>query len=333
MSSARSLNYMNTKKERQQAAAARFKERHPNYGKLAYAENPQYYKERAKQRLLNHPETPKMRRNRALRCKYRLTPEEWERLLSAQNQTCKLCRTALPADTKKIHTDHCHQTGAIRGILCVTCNHLLGAIEGRGLTPAKIQSYLDQRPADFVWDIIGLTGRATSGKDTAAQALLARGYQRIAFADAVKEMLAALDPEVDGEFISAQLATAGWDTVKQNPKVRRLLQRLGTEAGRNIIGPDVWVDLAHKKLRQGGRFVFTDCRFPSEIAALKSWGATIARITRPGIKKLDHASENFVDHLPVDVEIENNGSVADLHRAVNELLKPKFLDRRRAKIA
>ena len=92
--------------------------------------------------------------------------------------------------------------------------------------------------------IIGLSGYAQSGKDTVAELLcLNYGYQRMAFADPMREALYRLNPSIvlnDTDYYDKPLQTLvdeqGWDAVKQNPDVRALLQRMGTEVGRQMFG-------------------------------------------------------------------------------------------------
>lgn len=60
-----------------------------------------------------------------LKRKYGLTTSEWEEIFEAQDRCCAICKRKNP-DGKHWHTDHCHTTGKVRGILCHSCNHLLG---------------------------------------------------------------------------------------------------------------------------------------------------------------------------------------------------------------
>lgn len=64
--------------------------------------------------------------------KYNLSVDEYNNMLSSQNYVCAICqqeettrehRTGL---VRKLSIDHCHKTGKIRGLLCTTCNHVLG---------------------------------------------------------------------------------------------------------------------------------------------------------------------------------------------------------------
>lgn len=53
--------------------------------------------------------------------KYGLTRAEYERLTQESAGKCAICQR-----TSKLAIDHDHETGAVRGMLCVRCNHGLG---------------------------------------------------------------------------------------------------------------------------------------------------------------------------------------------------------------
>lgn len=62
---------------------------------------------------------------------------------AAQDGQCAICQKAIAlADS---HLDHCHTTGFIRGVLCVSCNTKLGFYETRR---EAIETYL-ARAAEF----------------------------------------------------------------------------------------------------------------------------------------------------------------------------------------
>lgn len=143
--------------------------------------------------------------------------------------------------------------------------------------------------------IIGLCGYAGAGKDTAAAGLIADGWLRVAFADGVREALLALNPEIALADLSGYLIHwEGWDNLKANvPPVRELLQRMGTEAGRNIHGPDCWINIAKRKIDAStANVVITDVRFANEADAIRSWGGKVVYIERPGVGPVNgHVSE------------------------------------------
>ncbi len=58
--------------------------------------------------------------------KFGVTRDAWEELFAAQGERCAVCG-ANDVDTKRFwQIDHCHATGAVRGILCAHCNAMLG---------------------------------------------------------------------------------------------------------------------------------------------------------------------------------------------------------------
>lgn len=182
-------------------------------------------------------------------------------------------------------------------------------------------------------NIIGLAGFAGSGKDEAAKALVGLGYRRIAFADVLREMALAIDPfvferaEGDGDIyifrrLSAVIQNYGWDDAKNEfPDVRRLLQRLGTEAGRDILGENIWVDTALGR-ETTDKLVVTDVRFPNEVEGVRKRGGIVVQIQRPGVgPRNDHASETSLLNYEFDAVIVNNGTIDELHEKMINLTK------------
>jgi hypothetical protein len=62
---------------------------------------------------------------------YYLSQEDYESLLDYQDNGCAICKskTTKTSKTQKLHVDHCHATGKIRGLLCSKCNSGLGYFE------------------------------------------------------------------------------------------------------------------------------------------------------------------------------------------------------------
>jgi hypothetical protein len=56
---------------------------------------------------------------------YNLTMEAWEQMFEQQGRCCKICK-GTETMRNAWHTDHCHVTGKVRGILCSRCNLMLG---------------------------------------------------------------------------------------------------------------------------------------------------------------------------------------------------------------
>jgi hypothetical protein len=174
--------------------------------------------------------------------------------------------------------------------------------------------------------IIGLSGYSQSGKDTVADILvLQHGYKRVAFADKIRECLYTLNPivnAVSNEFIYLRrlVDNVGWDEAKKNLEVRRLLQTLGAEVGRELIDPNLWVEMTMSKLNpHTENIVITDVRFPNEYEAIKWAYGEIWRIERPGYKPVNnHYSEIALDEYKFDRIIENSSGIPKLVLTVTE---------------
>lgn len=71
------------------------------------------------------------RNNRDYRCRreYGITLEEMKQMWEDQNRSCKICGTDIPSSGRTTHVDHDHNTGEVRGILCLKCNIKLGQYE------------------------------------------------------------------------------------------------------------------------------------------------------------------------------------------------------------
>lgn len=58
--------------------------------------------------------------------KYGISSPEWEEMFDGQGRMCAICQTTNPS---MWHTDHDHNTGIVRAILCPNCNLKLGHFE------------------------------------------------------------------------------------------------------------------------------------------------------------------------------------------------------------
>jgi len=56
---------------------------------------------------------------------YGITIEQYGEMLEAQGGVCAICREPCPSG-KNLAVDHCHETGAVRGLLCARCNSGIG---------------------------------------------------------------------------------------------------------------------------------------------------------------------------------------------------------------
>lgn len=166
--------------------------------------------------------------------------------------------------------------------------------------------------------LIGLTGLAGTGKDSAALYLCQEyGFVQAAFADPLRSMVL--------QFLEEAGLDHAWLTERRckerlitglGVSARALMQTLGTEVGR-ALHPDLWV--RHLGLRLGldgqpgstpvhDRIVISDVRFGNEAAWLRARGGRLVRLhrdTAAGVRP--HASELQVQILSPDVDLWNNG--------------------------
>lgn len=194
--------------------------------------------------------------------------------------------------------------------------------------------------------ILGLSGYARSGKDEAAKVLVEEfGFERIAFADKLRDFLYALNPVVIGwdedgygkkvrivEEVRYVIEDFGWDGYKESPfanNMREYLQRLGTEAGRQVLWDSIWIDAAFAGTDpKENNYVITDVRFPNEAEAVRERGGCLWRITREGVGPANsHASETSLDDYPDFMQyLNNDGSLEDFQGKVSRAGQ-RWLDR------
>jgi hypothetical protein len=176
--------------------------------------------------------------------------------------------------------------------------------------------------------VLGLSGWARSGKDSVAEFLQERcGYTKMSFAQPMKDALATLDPLVDVDGYNIHLSSAldkiGWEPLKSmSQEIRPLLQRFGTEVGRQMFGENFWVDLALKQIPDGAKVVFADVRFPNEAEAVKKLGGQVWRIERDGFGPAnDHISEHALNKYDFNQRIYNDRDLETLWDKVGVLCR------------
>lgn len=81
---------------------------------------------------------------RRLKYTYGLDKETYLGLLADQNFKCKICHVDETTLSRKLHVDHCHKTGKIRGLLCSNCNTSLGLLKESPSLCLKIINYLQE---------------------------------------------------------------------------------------------------------------------------------------------------------------------------------------------
>jgi hypothetical protein len=168
--------------------------------------------------------------------------------------------------------------------------------------------------------LIGVAGKARSGKDTFANACVkGRGYTQGSFAHALKYVVAYIANEpvhlyvddVPKEDFSESLGMVR----------RKALQVIGS-AVRNEIGVDTWVNRLLDSWRINGEYpmVISDCRYPNEARAILDAGGIVVRIHRPDNVGLTgevalHESEQVLANHLISEEVFNTGGIKDLEAA------------------
>jgi hypothetical protein len=106
------------------------------------AANPERYQARQRE-YLESGKKAIANRNSHLKRKYGLTLEQYDAMLAAQGGVCAICHQPRPEE-RTLHVDHDHATGAIRGLLCFTCNNALGDFRDSSDLFHAASEYLDR---------------------------------------------------------------------------------------------------------------------------------------------------------------------------------------------
>lgn len=174
--------------------------------------------------------------------------------------------------------------------------------------------------------IIAVTGLMGSGKSTVAKMLCDKhGFEPMKFAYPLKAMLRALYDTCGLDVVTIERKIEG--DLKEVPceylqgkTPRFAMQTLGTEWGRLLIHPDLWVNMMkYRILSCRGNVVIDDCRFSNEARVVKYLGGIVWRVERHENIAV-HISELGQAEIQPDVVVSNFGDLRDLQRAVETAL-------------
>lgn len=208
--------------------------------------------------------------------------------------------------------------------------------------------------------IIGVCGFIGSGKDTIADYLVNfHGFRRESFANSLKDAVAQVfgwdRTMLEGRTTQArewrEQVDTWWAQRLNIPDLtpRWVLQYWGTEVCRRGFHDDIWIASLENKLRASAdHVVISDCRFPNEIAAIKSAGGRVVRVIRGSdpdwyqdaanvnagqtnmswlisktrMEQLNiHASETAWIGTEFDSVLDNNGSLDSLYLQIKNLVQ------------
>jgi len=71
---------------------------------------------------------------------YGISDDAYQALVQAEDGRCAICKEAA-----KLHLDHDHQTGKIRGLLCGACNRAIGMMQDNPARLRAAAAYLEER--------------------------------------------------------------------------------------------------------------------------------------------------------------------------------------------
>lgn len=186
--------------------------------------------------------------------------------------------------------------------------------------------------------IIGISGKAQSGKDTVCKMITytiwyynysqrlepfgidhynsnqyarwGTGWYHTSFANKLKQCLdvilstSSISLFEDNEFKKSNIDWLGIT-------VRELLQKFGT-AIRNEVCDDFWVKACLKDYEKWDNWIISDVRFKSEAKGIKDLEGILLRVNREGAGAGNHISEIDLDDYSFDYVINNDGDMEDL---------------------
>lgn len=141
-------------------------------------------------------------------------------------------------------------------------------------------------------------------------------------------LIECIDPQVEG----VPLSRLGGDLEvlkEEYPKVRLMLQKMGTEFARENFSEDFWINILDMRIfeEHADIHIITDVRFPNEAEYVHAKGGFLIRVERDLIGQTsNHASEASISSLPADFVVPNNGSFLalekELSRVVEAVVRP-----------
>lgn len=159
--------------------------------------------------------------------------------------------------------------------------------------------------------LIGIAGHKRSGKTTLANMLAAKHkFYHTSFAAPLRAFICDI----------LDISLQQLEDEKEKPidwldgvTPRHMLQTVGTEWGRAMVHPDLWVRSALRRTADHHGTVISDVRFENEAYAIHAAGGKVLRLSYPGVVLADqHVSEKPIPDCLVDAEISNQGTKEDL---------------------
>ena len=200
--------------------------------------------------------------------------------------------------------------------------------------------------------LIGICGFQSAGKDTIADYLVKEhGFIKMSFASKLKDIIAIMFgwPRDKLEGLTKEdrewreQVDYWWSKTLKMPQLtpRYVMQYFATDLFRNKFHPDIWVKIVenelNKLLEQGTNqnIVISDCRFENEINMIIRLGGKIIQVYRdppywfhkyrqgenPNEIRYIHRSEIEWIRCYRDYDVENDGTIEELHQKILQVIK------------
>jgi hypothetical protein len=199
--------------------------------------------------------------------------------------------------------------------------------------------------------LLGVVGFAGSGKGTIGDILI-RDHQfvRLSFADALKDAVSVIfgwdRNMLEGDTKESRdwrEKVDPWWSNKFGYQVtpRLMLQKMGTEAGRNVFDDEIWIHTVARRLKNHENVVIPDVRFKNEIDFIRDNGGYIIQVNRgknpkwyeTALKANKEENTDLMVNYPIhysewawlghhrDYVIDNNGSLVMLESDIKHMMR------------
>jgi hypothetical protein len=191
------------------------------------------------------------------------------------------------------------------------------------ITNWEIRKFADKLK-DIVCILLNCTREDLENREFKEKELGEEWYQYYVYTEGVKQLVN------QSYYLSTHKVK---EIVKLTPRL--ILQLLGTECGRQIINPNIWINSLFNDYKghfigtvnnekQYGKklpnWIITDLRFKNELESIKSRKGITIRVNRENVESNNHESETDLDNSTFDYVIENNSDITNLIKQIKEIL-------------
>jgi hypothetical protein len=191
-------------------------------------------------------------------------------------------------------------------------------------TTAELIQLVTTYGLNHISEIKNIAPRLLDNPDLKAFTLQNCNWQIVKYAYKLKQIASLLSGIPIENFESQEFKKTLMSPEWSNPErgditVREFLQTLGTNALRDQLHEDVWINALFSDFDDSSNWLITDVRFPNEAEAIKNKGGILVRVDR-GLSTGDHPSETALDDYEFDYVIPNKGNLEKLLEEVIEFV-------------